>query len=152
MNKYDLDYMINLINHNISYLLEYNVSIKINNIFNIRDNDNNKLKEELLNYYISNILYVYKKANYCQLLNLINKLFKICSNNYNKIVVDESNIIVDDILEKVLNINGRNITLPLNINLLIEYSISSIIKKKYLNDVINLIIIKFAIIYFCLNI
>ena len=153
MNKEYLN-IINKIDRNISYIIEFNEPINFNLLFNFKNRKyviEDIILEELLNYYICNIKNIYINRKYIQSLYLINNIYKQCTNKINRLIVDEANIISDDIIQKISNVNKRNITLPLKINILKEYSISSIIHNKDLNFVIILIILKLAVVKYCLN-
>lgn len=154
MNKEHLNNMINKIDRNISYIIEFNEPVRLKSLFDfnkIKHNKNDEILEELLNYYIFNIKAIYNNRKYLQNLYLINNIYKQCTHKTNKLIVDEANILSDDIIQKITNINKRNIALPIKISILKEYSISSIIHNKDLNFVITLIIIKLAIVNYSLN-
>lgn len=154
MNKEYLIILINKIDSNISYIVEFNEPINFNLLFNFKNRKyviEDIILEELLNYYICNIKNIYINRKYIQSLYLINNIYKQCTNKINRLIVDEANIISDDIIQKITNVNKRTIVLPLKIDILKEYSISSIIFNKDLNLVIELIILRLAIISFSLK-
>lgn len=116
----------------------------------------NKELEDIMNYYLfyfkDNIKY--EKIDF----NKINQITSIFDYNYNvsnkndritnSNIMEEAEIISDDLLKKVTNYNDRSINLPINLDNLIKYSMSSFIKNDNINLVIYWIILKYSIIYY----
>ena len=112
--------------------------------------------EDIINYYLfyfkNNIKY--SDINY----NNINQITSIFDYNYNvsdkkdrirnSNIMEEAEIISDDLLKKVTNYNDRSINLPINLDNLIKYSISSFTNNSDINLVIYWIILKYSIIYY----
>ena len=112
--------------------------------------------EDTINYYLyyfkNNIKY--SDINY----NSINQITSIFDYNYNvsdkkdrirnSNIMEEAEIISDDLLKKVTNYNDRSINLPINLDNLIKYSISSFTNNSDINLVIYWIILKYSIIYY----
>jgi hypothetical protein len=112
--------------------------------------------EDIINYYLfyfkNNIKY--SDINY----NNINQITSIFDYNYNvsdkkdrirnSNIMEEAEIISDDLLKKVTNYNDRSINLPINLDNLIKYSMSSFINNDNINLVIYWIILKYSIIYY----
>lgn len=115
--------------------------------------------EDIINYYLfyfkNNIKY--SDINY----NNINQITSIFDYNYNvsdkkdrirnSNIMEEAEIISDDLLKKVTNYNDRSINLPINLDNLIKYSISSFTNNSDINLVIYWIILKYSIIYYLYN-
>ena len=139
------NYIIKKINLSIYYAYKHDKIINIKKIYK----RNNEL-ETLLNFYVNSIILKYPQKYHKQLSLLVNNVYNKCLVK-NSIVKDEASLITDDLVEKILCFNKRNISLPIKVDLLKEYSISSIIKKMELDNVIKLIIIKLAIIDYFLN-
>lgn len=116
----------------------------------------NKELEDIMNYYLcyfkDNIKY--EKIDF----NTINQITSIFDYNYNvsnkndritnSNIMEEAEIISDDLLKKVTNYNDRSINLPINLDNLIKYSMSSFINNDNINLVIYWIILKYSIIYY----
>ena len=116
----------------------------------------NKELEDIMNYYLfyfkDNIKY--EKIDF----NKINQITSIFDYNYNvsnkndritnSNIMEEAEIISDDLLKKVTNYNDRSINLPINLDNLIKYSMSSFINNDNINLVIYWIILKYSIIYY----
>ena len=78
MNKEYLN-IINKIDRNISYIIEFNEPINFNLLFNFKNRKyviEDIILEELLNYYICNIKNIYINRKYIQSLYLINNIYK----------------------------------------------------------------------------
>lgn len=134
--------IIKKININIYLAIEYNSNINYKNIFR-----NNIDYDYIINYYLKNIYSTYNKKIYLEKKKLINIIYNNCK--CNRVIKEEASLIVDDIMDKLFHQNQRNISLPLNINSIIDYSISSIIKQKEIENVLKLFTIKIAIINYC---
>ena len=116
--------------------------------------NNHALLEDIINYYLEKI-----KNIKCKTIDfsMCNELLIFFDYNYgvsnedvrriNYSIMEEANIICDDLINKINYTNKRSITLPINLNYLIDYSISSYISLDDLNKVIYYLIIKLAIIY-----
>lgn len=138
----------NTINNCIYNIIEFNCTYKIKNIFNKNINDNEF--ELLLNFYINKIKDI-KKIKYTNIIPFCSKIYNSFIYNNNLLIRNEANIIFDDLLDKLTSKNNRTITLPINIKSLKEYTISSMVNNKNLNDVIMLLIIKMAILSYCIE-
>ncbi len=125
--------------------------------FNIEDlfnNMNNNSLEEIINHYLMNIKSI--KDNDID-LRIADKVLQCFDYNYgisdgdsriiNYSIMEEANIICDDLIKKIKGVNNRSITLPINLKVLMEYSISSYISSQDVNKVIYYLIIKLAIIH-----
>ena len=116
----------------------------------------NKELEDIINYYLFYFMdnIKYEKIDF----NTINQITSIFDYNYNvsnkndritnSNIMEEAEIISDDLLKKVTNYNDRSINLPINLDNLIKYSMSSFINNDNINLVIYWIILKYSIIYY----
>lgn len=116
------------------------------------------LISDLMNYYLNKI-----NVNLDNNINIdeCNSILELYDYNYKVIdfekrknnysIMEEANIITDDLIEKLKNTNGRSITLPININNLIDYSISHYISESNVDKVLYYILIKLVIIYNCIK-
>lgn len=106
--------------------------------------------EIMINEYLNNICKKKLYNKYKKNKLLVDKIY----NNYTKcnpIIKNEAGLITDDLIDKCFYRKGRTIKRPISICNLTEYSISSIIRKKDVNNVIKMIILKLAITYYCIN-
>ena len=116
----------------------------------------NSLKDlgNLINYYLDNIGKITNKninIDVCSsLLEYFDYNYNISNLDERKInyaIMEEANIIVDDLIKKIKKNNNRSINIPIDINSLIDYSISNYINKSNIDKVLYYIIIKLAILY-----
>ena len=62
-------------------------------------------------------------------------------------VIEEANIICDDLVKKITNSNGRSIDLPVSIDSIIDYGISTYVNPKDIDKLLYYITIKLSVIY-----
>lgn len=114
----------------------------------------NKDIEGFINYYLNNIKNITNKVINISICNTAlesfdynyqvndQELFKANAN-----VMEEANIICDDLVKKITNSNGRSIELPVSIDSIIDYGISSYINPKDINKLLYYVTIKLSVIY-----
>ena len=114
----------------------------------------NKDIEGFINYYLNNIKNITNKVINISIFNTAvesfdynyqvndEELFKANAN-----VMEEANIICDDLVKKITNSNGRSIELPVSIDSIIDYGISSYINPKDINKLLYYVTIKLSVIY-----
>lgn len=114
----------------------------------------NKDIEGFINYYLNNIKNITNKVINISICNTAlesvdynyqvndEELFKANAN-----VMEEANIICDDLVKKITNSNGRSIELPVSIDSIIDYGISSYINPKDINKLLYYVTIKLSVIY-----
>lgn len=139
--------IINKIDKYINYSLEFNQNISINKLF--AKKFKNEDLEYILNYYIKEIKKNSTIKKYNNILFIVNIIYNKCLYDIDLILKNEANIIADDLLEKIIKYD--NLSIPININLLEEYAISSNIDKKSYELIVFLIVIKFSIVNFLLK-
>ena len=150
MNK--IEVTISKLNNIIDNLKE-NTHYDLNNIF---EDMNRNILQDLMNHYlklinnieVDDINAVIRKSdnilssfdyNYHELKNK-NRL-------NNSSIMEEANIITDDLINKLFDKNNRYINLPINVNNIIDYSISNHIANEDVDKVLYYVIIKLAVIY-----
>ena len=102
--------------------------------------------EDIINYYL-----FYFKNNINQITSIFDYNYNVSDKKdriRNSNIMEEAEIISDDLLKKVTNYNDRSINLPINLDNLIKYSISSFTNNSDINLVIYWIILKYSIIYY----
>ena len=72
-------------------------------------------------------------------------------NEYLADVESEGDEIADDLYLKLIGMNNRDLELPVNLKEIIKYQIHSIIDDKYIENVIQWVILKLAIMYMYLK-
>lgn len=65
----------------------------------------------------------------------------------NENVMEEANIIADDLIKKVTNSNGRGIELPVSIDSIIDYGISTYVKPEDVDKLLYYVTIKLSVVY-----
>lgn len=127
----------------------------LSSIFNIMDNEE-EIYESIINYYIKKIRDNHKIEDILKAESSIMKITEFFEYGYDindedkrryyYMISEEANTIIFDLLKKAYNQNERNILLPIKIEYLKDYSISSFIKKEDVSKVIIWIILELAII------
>lgn len=127
----------------------------LSSIFNIMDNEE-EIYESIINYYIKKIRDNHKIEDILKAESSIMKITEFFEYGYDindedkrryyYMISEEANTIIFDLLKKAYNQNDRNILLPIKIEYLKDYSISSFIKKEDVSKVIIWIILELAII------
>ena len=110
--------------------------------------------EGFINYYLDNIKKITNKVINISICNTAlesfdynyqvsdEELFKANAN-----VMEDANIICDDLVKKITNSNGRSIDLPVSIDSIIDYGISTYVNPKDIDKLLYYITIKLSVIY-----
>ncbi len=124
-------------------------------IFNSMDKES-LAYESIINYYLKKFKKEYSLKDITKLESLVaekTKYFDYSNQaksdeqaRYYYMICEEANIITFDLINKVFGKNNRNLDLPVDILEIIDYSISSFIKKEDVDKVIYWIILELAII------
>ena len=137
----------------LNFIIDSTLNEHIDLVLIFKEFDNNKL-ESFINFYLDCIKNITNKVIDIKICDSILDYFDYNYNvsdyetrtkNYG--IMEEANIICDDLIKKITNSNDRNITLPISLNNIIDYSISSYINNEDINKVIYYILIKLSIIY-----
>lgn len=143
-----MNQLIENINKHIYLAIEFNYQIEINKLFKSCDLE---IIEYTLNYYLSNIKNNYSLKEYFQVSHIVNLIYKNIKKTFNNLIIDEASTEADVLIEKLFNYKNRIITLPIKIKYIKEYTITSLINNNDLDSVIKLLLIKIAIVNYCLN-
>lgn len=65
----------------------------------------------------------------------------------NENVMEEANIICDDLIKKITNSNGRSIELPVSIDSIIDYGISTYVRVEDIDKLLYYVTIKLSVVY-----
>lgn len=137
----------------LNFIIDSTLNEHIDLVLIFKEFDNNKL-ESFINFYLDRIKNITNKVINIKICDSILEYFDYNYNvsdsenrtkNYG--IMEEANIICDDLVKKITNSNERSITLPISLNNIIDYSISSYINSEDINKVIYYILIKLSIIY-----
>ena len=120
--------------------------------------DKYSLYENLINNYLLKIKELNKKVELKRFSSSVDECLDFFSNNYDKQsnkylanVESEGEEIADDLYLKLIGTNNRNLELPIKLDEIIKYQIHSIIDDKYIENVIQWVILKLAIMYMYLK-
>ena len=124
------------------------------NLEEIFKNSTHKDLEEYINCYLEKIKNINNKTINVSICNTVLESFDY---NYqvtdeelikaNENVIEEANIICDDLIKKITNSNGRGIDLPVNIDSIIDYGISTYVKPEDIDKLLYYVTIKLSVVY-----
>lgn len=109
------------------------------------------IMESLINKYLELLKPLYSVEKHKQVSKEVDEITDFFSAGNDDTIVSEGDLIADDLLAKVAGRNNRKITLPIKIEFIKDYCISSIITPKEVDKVLLWIILRLSTIYFCLT-
>lgn len=129
----------------------------LNNHFDLEsvfENCSHNTLENYINYYLNEIQKITNKVINIPICNPILEKFNY---NYqisdedtirnNENIMEEANIVCDDLIKKITNSNGRSIKLPVSIESIIDYGISTYINTNDIDKLLYYVTIKLTIVY-----
>ena len=125
----------------------------IDNTKKLSNEDTDKVLESLLNKYLKLLKPLYTKEKIRKISKKVDDLtdFFMDVKNDDDVIVSDGDFIADDLIAKVMNNNDRKIKLPIKIDYIKEYCITSLVKEKDINKELVWIILRIATIYYCLK-
>lgn len=113
-------------------------------------NDIKIVFELLINKYLFGIKQILKN-NSQQKITKVSILTSYFSEKIDDVIMSDVQINVEELLDKLLEVNKRSLTFPFNINYFEEYAITSSIDSKKINLTLKLITLTLALQYYNLK-
>lgn len=129
----------------------YELSSLIDNTKKLSSEEIDKVLEKLLNKYLELLKPIYTKEKFSSISRKVDDITDFFTKDNDSTMVSDGDLIADDLLCKLINDNGRSLKLPVQIEYLKEYCVTSLVKKSNVNNEIIWIILRLATIYYCLN-
>ena len=129
----------------------YELSSLIDNTKKLSSEEIDKVLEKLLNKYLELLKLIYTKEKFSSISRKVDDITDFFTKDNDSTMVSDGDLIADDLLCKLINDNGRSLKLPIKLEYLKEYCITSLVKKSSVNNEIIWIILRLATIYYCLN-
>lgn len=129
----------------------YELTSLINSSKGLSKTEVSTIMEILINKYLELLKPLYSVEKHKQVSKEVDEITDFFSAGNDDTIVSEGDLIADDLLAKVAGRNNRKITLPIKIEFIKDYCISSIITPKEVDKVLLWIILRLSTIYFCLT-
>ena len=137
----------------IEYRYELNGLIK--DLKGLPDNEKDIVLENLLNKYLELLKPIYTNEKFKEIAREVDDITDFFADfeddEQDDCIVSEGDLVADDLVQKVIGANERSIQLPIQLNFLKDYCISSLISPKNMDQVITWIILRHATTYYCLT-
>ena len=129
----------------------YELTSIINSSKGLSKTEVSTIMESLINKYLELLKPIYSVEKHKQVSKEVDEITDFFSAGNDDTIVSEGDLIADDLIAKVAGRNNRKITLPIKIEFIKDYCISSIITPKEVDKVLLWIILRLSTIYFCLT-
>lgn len=129
----------------------YELTSLINSSKGLSKTEVSTIMESLINKYLELLKPLYSVEKHKQVSKEVDEITDFFSAGNDDTIVSEGDLIADDLLAKVAGRNNRKIALPIKIEFIKDYCISSIITPKEVDKVLLWIILRLSTIYFCLT-
>ena len=129
----------------------YELTSLINSSKGLSKTEVSTIMESLINKYLEFLKPLYSVEKHKQVSKEVDEITDFFSAGNDDTIVSEGDLIADDLIAKVAGRNNRKITLPIKIEFIKDYCISSIITPKEVDKVLLWIILRLSTIYFCLT-
>lgn len=154
LNEY-VDTIHSTIEEKIKTIIAIEYHYKLTSIINSSKGLSKKevsiIMESLINKYLELLKPIYSVDKHKQVTREVDEITDFFSEGNDDAIISEGDLIADDLLAKVAGRNNRKITLPIKIEFIKDYCISSIITSKEVDKVLLWIILRLSTIYFCLT-
>lgn len=154
LNEY-VDAVHNTIEEKIKTIraIEYHYELTsiINNSKGLSKKEINSILESLINKYLELLKPIYSREKHKKISKEVDEITDFFSAGNDDTVISEGDLIADDLMAKVTGDNKRSISLPVKIEFIKDYCISSLISPKEIDDVLLWIILRLSTVYYCLT-
>lgn len=129
----------------------YELNSLIENINELSDKEKDEILEQLLNKFLELLKPIYTQEKYQKIAKKVDNITDYFLSNDDDNLVSDGDTIADDLIYKLVNYNGRKLNLPVKVEYIKEYSITSLVKDIELTKELIWIILRLATIYYCLE-
>ncbi len=126
---------------------DYKLCSLLSNIKDLSPKDSDAILEKLLNMYLELLKPVYTRKEYSKISKQVDNITDFFVLDNNDYIIAEGDDIAEDLMDKLVNTNDRELNLPVKLEYIKEYWIKSIINIKDIQKTIMWIILRLATVY-----
>jgi len=116
----------------------------------LSEKDKSKVLENIINKYLEKLKPIYTFEKYKKISKEVDEITDFFSAGNDDSIISEEDSVTEELLAKVTGKNNRKISLPINIEFIKDYCISSLIETKEIDKILLWIVLRLSTIHYCL--